>query len=91
MSFIASRRSVLIVGIGEVGHYILEFLVRENFQIDIVAADVNLQNVEAKINNAVADSPTIVAPKSRRVCRSNTHFTMPCSSPSILPRALCRY
>ena len=53
MSFIERRPSVLIVGIGEVGHYILEFLVRENFQIDIVAADVNLQNVEAKINNAV--------------------------------------
>jgi len=41
------------VGIGEVGRYILEFLVRDNSQIDIVAADIHLQGVEAKINNAI--------------------------------------
>ncbi len=45
--------TVLIIGIGEVGRYILEFLVRDNSQINIVAADVHLQDVEVKINNAM--------------------------------------
>ena len=45
--------TVLIIGIGEVGRYILEFLVRDNSQINIIAADVHLQDVEAKINNAM--------------------------------------
>ncbi|TDI85006.1 MAG: hypothetical protein E2O79_02525 [Caldithrix sp.] len=47
------KPSVLIVGIGEVGRYILEFLARDNFQINIVAADLHLPDVEAKINNAI--------------------------------------
>ncbi len=53
MGNMSSKPSVLIVGIGEVGRYLLEFLVRDNSQIDIVAADVHLQGVEAKVNNAV--------------------------------------
>ena len=47
------KPSVLIVGIGEVGRYILEFLARDNFKINIVAADLHLPDVEAKINNAI--------------------------------------
>jgi len=43
----------LIIGIGEVGRYLLEFLARSDFEISIVAADVNLQDVEAKVNNAM--------------------------------------
>ena len=47
------KPSVLIVGIGEVGRYILEFLARDNTKINIVAADLHLPDVEAKINNAI--------------------------------------
>ena len=47
------NQTVLIIGIGEVGNYLLEFLVRSNIEIDIVAADVHLQDAEAKINNAL--------------------------------------
>ena len=47
------KPSVLIVGIGEVGRYILEFLARDNFKINIVAADLHLPDVEAKINNVI--------------------------------------
>ncbi len=53
MSKMSANPSVLIVGIGEVGRYLLEFLVRENSQIDIIVADVHLQDLEAKVNNAV--------------------------------------
>ena len=41
------NQTVLIIGIGEVGNYLLEFLVRSNIEIDIVAADVHLQYAEA--------------------------------------------
>ncbi|MCH7679482.1 saccharopine dehydrogenase NADP-binding domain-containing protein [candidate division KSB1 bacterium] len=47
------KPSVLIVGIGEVGRYILDFLARDNTKINIVAADLHLPDVEAKINNAI--------------------------------------
>lgn len=47
------KPSVLIVGIGEVGRYILEFLARDNTKINIVAADLHFPDVEAKINNAI--------------------------------------
>ena len=47
------KPTVLITGIGEVGRYLLEFLVRSDLEIDIVAADVHLENVEGKINNAL--------------------------------------
>ena len=45
--------SVLITGIGEVGSHLLEFLARDNSHINIVAADTNLHDVEAKVNNAL--------------------------------------
>ena len=47
------KPSVLIVGLGEVGRYLLEFLVREDLDIEIAAADVDLERVEAKVDNAV--------------------------------------
>lgn len=47
------KPTVLITGIGEVGRYLLEFLVRSDLEIGIVAADIHLEDVEAKINNAV--------------------------------------
>ena len=43
----------MIVGLGEVGRHLLEFLVRDNSNIDIVAADLHLRDVEATINNAI--------------------------------------
>lgn len=55
MSNISSKPSVLIVGIGEVGRYLLEFLVRDDSLIDIVAADVHLQGVEAKVHTSLSD------------------------------------
>lgn len=53
MTEASGRPTVLITGIGEVGRYLLEFLVREDLPIDIVAADVDPSRVEARINNAV--------------------------------------
>ncbi len=48
-----SKPTVLIVGIGEVGRYLLEFLVRGDLEIDIIAADVRQQEVEAKVDGAL--------------------------------------
>ncbi len=53
MNHTSNNPSVFIVGIGEVGRYLLEFLARDNSQIDIIAADVRLHDVESKVNNAV--------------------------------------
>ena len=47
------RPTVLVVGIGEVGRYLLEFLAREPGELDIVAGDVSLEDVEPKVANAV--------------------------------------
>ncbi len=47
------KPTVLIVGIGEVGRYLLEFLVRGGLEIDIVAADVELRAVQAKVDGAL--------------------------------------
>jgi hypothetical protein len=49
----SSKPAVVIFGIGEVGRYLLEFLARDPLEIDIVAADLDLRKVEAKVNNAV--------------------------------------
>ncbi len=40
---------------------------------------------------SVARSPMQLAPRSLRVARSKTSFTMPSWSPMILPRALSSY
>lgn len=53
MANLSSRPLVLIVGIGEVGRYLLEFLARESTDLDIVAADVDLRSVEGKVDNAL--------------------------------------
>ncbi|MFQ5650405.1 MAG: hypothetical protein ACE5IY_10730 [bacterium] len=63
------KPTVLIIGIGEVGRYLLEFLVRSDFDIDVVAADVHLEDVEAKINNARNWKCCI-----DRTCCSNVEF-----------------
>ncbi len=47
------RPTVLIIGIGEVGRHLLEFLVRSDLEADVVAGDVHLRDVEAKVNNAL--------------------------------------
>lgn len=41
MSCAAPKPTVLVVGIGEVGRYLLEFLAREDPEIRIVAADIH--------------------------------------------------
>ncbi len=48
-----TRPTVLIIGIGEVGRYLLEFLARGDFGIDIVAADVELRAAQAKVDGAL--------------------------------------
>ncbi|MFQ5526471.1 MAG: NAD-dependent epimerase/dehydratase family protein [Thermoanaerobaculia bacterium] len=48
-----STPTVVIVGIGEVGHYLLEFLAREDPGLRIVAGDVDGRVVEAKVDNAL--------------------------------------
>lgn len=53
MSSALKKPMVLITGMGEVGCHLLEFLVRGNSDIDIVAGDTNLQVVEGKVNNAL--------------------------------------
>lgn len=53
MSERSNKPTVLVVGIGEVGRHLLEFLVRDDPRVQIVAADVNLAIVEAKVNNAL--------------------------------------
>lgn len=45
--------TVLILGIGEVGRYLLEFLARDDPGVDIVAGDVELRATEAKVDNAL--------------------------------------
>ncbi len=45
--------AVLIVGIGEVGHYLLEFLARSGAPLEIVAADVDGDTVASKVDNAL--------------------------------------
>ena len=47
------RPTVLIIGIGEVGRYLLELLVRGDFEVDVVAADVELRSVQAKVDGAL--------------------------------------
>lgn len=49
----SDKRTVLVVGIGEVGHYLLEFLAREDLELAIVAADVDEADIRAKVDNAV--------------------------------------
>ncbi|MCP3961234.1 MAG: NAD-dependent epimerase/dehydratase family protein [bacterium] len=49
----AEKPTVLIIGIGEVGRYLLEFLVRGDLEIDVVAADVDLRAVQAKVDGAL--------------------------------------
>ncbi len=53
MSSPDGRSSVLIFGIGEVGRYLLEFLARDESELDLVAADVSLSAVEAQVDNAL--------------------------------------
>ena len=53
MNSASPNPSVLIVGIGEVGRYLLEFLARDDLRLDIVAADVDAKSVEAKVSNAI--------------------------------------
>ena len=45
--------TVLVVGIGEVGRYLLEFLAREDAEVDIVVGDVDLPSLQGKVDNAV--------------------------------------
>ena len=47
------KSTVLIIGIGEVGQYLLEFLLRGDLDINVLAGDVHLRAVEGKINNAL--------------------------------------
>ena len=49
----SSKPTVLIVGIGEVGRYLLEFLAREASPMRIIAGDLDLRAVEAKVDNAL--------------------------------------
>ncbi len=44
---------VLIVGIGDVGGHILEFLSRENYPLQVFVADVNEERARLTCNNAV--------------------------------------
>ena len=47
-----TKPRVLMVGIGEVGRYLLEFLVRSDLDIELYAGDIDLEVTEGKINNA---------------------------------------
>ncbi len=47
------KSTVLIIGIGEVGRYLLEFLARGGPDVDVVAADVELAAVQAKVDGAL--------------------------------------
>lgn len=53
MAEVSDNPSVLIAGLGEVGRYLLEFLARDGDRIGIVAADVELGDAEAKVDNAL--------------------------------------
>lgn len=43
----------MLVGTGEVGGYLLEFLARDELEIDLFAADIDLATVQGKVDNAV--------------------------------------
>ena len=49
----SANAPVLIVGIGEVGRYMLEFLLRDSEGIEVVAADVDESSVRSKLDNAL--------------------------------------
>lgn len=47
-----ARSTVLVVGIGEVGRHLLELLVRDDDALDLVAADIDMPALQAKVDNA---------------------------------------
>ena len=49
----ASRPAVLIFGLGEVGRYLLEFAVRDQLDAELVAADLDLEQTQARVDNAI--------------------------------------
>ena len=53
MASTGTKPAVFIAGIGEVGRHLLEFLVRGDLDVRFVAADVNLRDVQRKVDNAL--------------------------------------
>ena len=53
MASTRNKPAVFMVGIGEVGRHLLEFLVRGDLDVRFVAADVNLRDVQRKVDNAL--------------------------------------
>ncbi len=64
---------VLIVGVGDVGGHVLEFLSREDYPLQVFVGDVNEERARLTCNNAVKeDSFVTVHPFCYTSCFAGT-------------------